>query len=248
MPTMATRYLQIHCHHRIISSTMLHRHLVLYVAVQDALFIRCQLQSPSTLSPHRPDQHIDRLHSFLACSCTGPSLVERRRHIPTPALILQCLSPFGTHTKPLGLSPPNTATHRLFWPDSRLNRSRCCGALSNEIPNPGIRHIDQLVLALIAPQPVRCRYIPSSSTLSSDWPMPSEHKARKARGLRIRGSPVTCRRQCLQLVSVTGPHQALSYLGPLLVDSVIFWRLSQAFGQIPLNDPMHRTVNEPWSL
>lgn len=136
---------------------MLHRHLV---AVQDALFIRCQLQSsPSTLSPHRPDQHIDRLHSFLACSCTGPSLVERRRHIPTPALILQCLSPFGTHTKPLGLSPPNTATHRLFWPDSRLNRSRCCGALLNEIPNPGIRHIDQLVLALIAPQPVRCRYI-----------------------------------------------------------------------------------------
>ena len=194
------------------------------------LFIRCQFQSsPSTLSPHRPDQHIDRLHSFLACSCTGPSLVERRRHIPSPALILQCLSPFGKHTKPLGLGPPNTATHRLFWHDSRFNRSRCCGALSNEIPNTGIRHstsVGQLVLAIITPQPVRCRYIPSS-TLSSDWPMPSENKARKARGLRIRDSP---RRQCLQLVSVTGPHQALSYLGPLLVDSIIFWRLSRLPG------------------
>lgn len=217
------------------------------------LFIGCQFQSsPSTLLPHRPDQHIDRLPSFLACSCTGPSLDERRWHILSPALILQCLSPFGKHTKPFGLSPPNTAKHRLFWPDNRFNRSRCCGALSNEIPNTGIRHsisVDQLVLALTTPQPFRCRYIPSS-TLSSDWPMPSEVKARKAWGLRIRGSAVACRRQWLQLVSVTGPRQAFSHLGLLIVDSIAFDDLPvyQAFGLIPLNEPMHRTVNDPWSL
>lgn len=233
---MATR--QSHCHHRIISSTMLLRHLILSRLVRRRsrccnLLGASSSPLPPALSPHRPDQHLDRLHLLLACSCTGPSLVGRRRHIPSPVLILQCL---GKHTKPLGLSPPNTATHRLFCPDIRLNHSRCCGALSNEHPNTGIRHsmsLDQLVLALITH---RCRCV-TSSTLSSDWPMPSGHKASKARGLRIRGSPVTCRRQCLQLVSVTGPHEALcslnvaiSYLGPLLVDSIIFWRLSRLPG------------------
>lgn len=238
---MATR--QSRCHHRIIDSTMLLRHLILSRLVRRRsrccyLLGASSSPLPPALSPHRPDQHLDRLHFLLACSCTGPSLVERRRHIPSAVLILQC--PFCKHTKPLGLSPPNTATHRLFCPDSRLNHSRCCGALSNEIPNTGIRHsirLDQLVriLALITH---RCRCV-TSSTLSSDWPMPSEHKARKARGLRIRGSPVTCRRQCLQLVSVTGPHEALcswnvatqlNYLGPLLVDSIIFWRLPRLPG------------------
>lgn len=220
------------------------------------LLFRCQLQSSSSsLITHRPesDQHLDLFAFLPACSglghhwSTAPALPLPRPYpaVPGPS----------SKTKALILAHPTRNRQRIdrcmtacsiIGPHSQLKLFqilwRSLNDPNGQLPNTVIRHSIRVVLALIThPHLVRCRCVPSSvyNVLRSDWPMPNlqtPNEKKTARVFQGCAQSKNHRRQGLQLVSVTGPHQALcllkifNYVGPLLVDSIVFWRPSHLPG------------------
>lgn len=104
---------------------MLHRHLLStsWTSQFKMLLFRCQDQtSPSSLGP---DHHLDRSALFLACTCTGSSLVDRRRrYFPSPSPYSAVPGPFSKQTKP---------THPTCKPATHRPLHDCIGPKADSI-------------------------------------------------------------------------------------------------------------------